>query len=57
MNKRYGTVLGGEEIEFTGTGFTTSDNGFLSDFEPTASVHIDGIACEITSQTDRKSVV
>jgi hypothetical protein len=52
MSKRYGTVLGGEEIEFTGTGFTTSDRRFLSDFESTATVHIDGIACEITSQTD-----
>jgi hypothetical protein len=53
MDKRYGTVLGGDEITFTGTRFTPPTvKRFLDDFEPTASVHIDGKFCEISSQTD-----
>jgi hypothetical protein len=43
MNKRYGTVLGGDELELTGTGF-----------RKTATVLIDGEECEVSAQTKTK---
>ena len=43
MDKRIGTVLGGDEITFTGTGFSTTE---------TTNVWIDERSCAVTSQTE-----
>jgi len=42
MSKRYGTVLGGESITFTGTGFSGS---------AATTVTIDDIACTVSAKT------
>ena len=50
MSKRFGSVLGGDEIEFNGSGFTTSTMRFLNnDDEITATVLIDGKICAVSS--------
>jgi hypothetical protein len=53
MDKRFGTVLGGDDIEFIGTGFKTSSMRFLDgEEEITASVLIDGRSCDVSTQTE-----
>jgi hypothetical protein len=53
INKRYGSVRGGDELVLDGSGFGEATMGrFLDDPEPTATVLIDGRRCEISSQTD-----
>lgn len=43
ISPKYGTVAGGDEITFTGTGFTTTESDI--------TVTIDGVDCEVTSST------
>ena len=43
MSERYGSVLGGETVEFYGTGFSSS---------ATTTVTIDNRVCSVTSTTD-----
>jgi hypothetical protein len=53
MSKRFATVLGGDEIVFTGTDFQEpSQLRFLSTGEITATVKIDGRTCSVTDQTE-----
>ena len=42
MNKRFGSVLGGDSLTFTGTGFSPSE---------TTKIKIDNRACTVTSQS------
>ena len=52
MSRRFITVLGGDQITFTGEGFESDDLGFLKEGDSEISVKIDGITCDIDSQSD-----
>jgi hypothetical protein len=52
MSRRFITVLGGDQITFTGEGFESDDLGFLKEGDLEISVKIDGITCDIDSQSD-----
>jgi hypothetical protein len=53
MSKRFATVLGGDEIVFTGTDFQEpSELRFLSTGGITATVKIDGRTCTVTDQNE-----
>ena len=51
MSRRFVTVLGGDQVTFTGQGFESDDLGFLTG-DTEISVEIDGITCDIDSQSD-----
>ena len=49
MSRRFITVLGGDQVTFTGKGFESDDFGFLKEGDSEISVKIDGITCDIDS--------
>ena len=49
LSTRFVSVLGGDEVTFTGQGFESGSLRFLSDEDSEFSVKIDGRTCTITS--------